>query len=260
MPAWHVVGGKQCEIFWPVLLPFVPDIKSCRSKLITKMPVFRVTYHLEASQRFLEDSVLKEDQDVVIRSADIVHGSEIGGDLHLIVLHHLESTGSYKAANSTAAVHKLTLMDGSHGVFKAQLNTSLSRAIGSWNIPVGSTLTVKRYNWIWCDDQSMVTCKAVARGILLIHDFSWKPAPSPEPCLLDLGRDAHLVMGDDVVTEVVSWDVVDYTQETSFVGWIAGMVNENDERVMVLFSDEDLMKGRFINHVDTKKKFLADMC
>lgn len=90
------------------------------------MPVLRVTHHLDASQRFLEDSVLKEDEDVIMRSADILHGDEIGGHLYLTVIHHLESMGTYKSANSTTTVHKLTLMDGSHGVVKAQLNISLS--------------------------------------------------------------------------------------------------------------------------------------
>ena len=223
------------------------------------MPVFCCNYFLDATQRFLEDSVLKgADEDAIVRSAD-AHAREIGGDLHLIMLHHLEHTGTYKAANSNTTVHKLVLTDGSYGVFKAQLNTSLSRNIRSWNVPNGSTITVKRWNWIWCDRQNELDCKVIVRGVLLIHDYSWKPAPTDGLCEMMVPCSPAIMLGDDSVSELFDWEVVDYTSEHSFVGWLDRGDKENDDTVLLLLTDDQICQGLFIRHVQTKKDFLSTM-
>jgi len=334
--------------------------------------LFTCSYYLNASKRFLEDSVLKtEDEDVVVRSADF-HAAPIGGNLHLTLLHHVESESTYKnKKESTTTVHKLVLMDGSLGVFKAQLNTSCNRNVLSWSIAKGSTITVKRWNWIWCDNQSLVDCKAITRGVLLIHDFTWIPAPTSKPCAMELAqapvyipprnqyvtrmltarkeredarqeqedtwkaasaldnsteataeekeaawkvaeaafekasasdkmaassedmvveagdnflephlddwssaRSNHVVVELDMsgevakmpviasnafVTQSFDWEVVDYTQEFSFVGWLTNDVHEDNKIAFMLLTDDEIRAGKFIKHVEAKKQYLASL-
>jgi len=95
--------------------------------------------------------VLKTDEEVNVRSSEY-HSAPVGGHLQLIVLRHNGSTATCRAANSITTVHKLVVMDSSYGVFRAQLITSLSRNINSWNITNGSTIAMKHYNWIWHDN------------------------------------------------------------------------------------------------------------
>ena len=183
------------------------------------MPVFRVTHYLDASQRFLEDSVLKDDVDVVIRGPD-ENCSEIGGDLVVVVLNHTTSNMQYRTAKSTVTVHKFTVMDGSFGVFRAQFNTCLSRNTRSWSITPGSTLIIKRWNWVWCDNPEELDCKAICRGVLLVHDYNWKPAPSSKPCALNQHGNLLIVVGDETDTLTIGVSVLEWIEDNSFIGWV----------------------------------------
>jgi len=66
--------------------------------------------------------VLKTDEEVVIGSS-VYHSAPVGGHFQLILLHCDNSTATHHAANSTTTVYKLVVMDGSYGIFRAQLNT-----------------------------------------------------------------------------------------------------------------------------------------
>jgi len=216
--------------------------------------MFNVTHHLDASSGFLEDSVLKHDHEVMARSADI-HATEIGGPITLVVLNHTCSTMNYRSAKSTISVHKFILMDGSGGVFRAQLKTSLSKATRSWAVAYGCSVMVKNWNWIWCNSLTDIPCRAVHRDILLINDYSWNPVPSPNPC--DGASDGlSYLIGDETSTKIMDAAVVDYTEETSFVGWLEHITNENDEVIYILMTQEDIELGLFINRVQARKDFV----
>jgi len=249
------IGGKVGLLGTGNVVLLVVGFSSSHCFII--MPVFRVAHCLEGSQRFLEDSVTKAEGELSVRSSDI-HASEIGGDLHVIVLSHTTSNMQCRTAKSTVTMHKLVVMDGSHGVFKVQLNTSLSRSTRAWAVTPGCTLSVKRWNWIWCDHSADIDCVTIRRGVLLIHNYSWKPAPPTGPLMLRDGAGAPVVVAsDETRTKIIDVAVIDYIEEHGCIGWMVHIINENDEQVQVLMSDDDLRDGCFVQHVEAKKKFLA---
>jgi len=63
----------------------------------------------------------------------------------------------------------------------------------------------------------MIDCKTITRSILLIHDFTWKPAMIGKPCMLDVFGKVAVVLGDEQTTGSFDWEVVDWTSEHSFV-------------------------------------------
>jgi len=214
-----------------------------------------VRHCLDASRRFLEDSVLKDDSDVVVRSPDD-HASEIGGTLNLIVLSISNGIMSYKSAKSTIAVYKLVVMDGDNGVFKAHLNTSLSKGLRNWTLKPGCTVFVKTWNWIWCDQPQDLNAPSISRGILLIHDFAWRAPPSA-PDRTPMAHPA-LVLGDESTFTPVHHSVVEHVEENSYVAWMMEIINENDHKVMVLMTNEDLRAGLFIPQKEDRVTCLAN--
>ena len=217
------------------------------SFILLIMSLLRCCYYLDASQGFLEDSVLKGEEDVVIRSANAVHPREIGGSLRLTVLHHMTSTVWYKSLSNAITVHKLVVMDGAMGIFRAQLNTSYS-GMESCSFEAGGTITVGSWDWIWCDNSDKLDCKALIRAILLINYFNWKAPPKPEDCSI----------GKNAVGIYVSWDAIDYIQEHSYVGWMACFNRDLVPRPFYkLYTKQQLREGCFIKHVKARSLFLS---
>jgi len=164
----------------------------------------------------------------------------------------------HRTVKSAVTVHKLVVVDGLHGVFKLKLNTSPSRITRTWDVAPGCTLSVKRWNWIWCDHRADIDCVAIRCGVLLVHDHSWKPAPPVGPLLLQDGAGAPaIVASDETRTKTVDVAVIDHTEERGCIGWMVHITNKNDEQVQVLVSDDDLHGGCFIQHIEAKKKFLS---
>jgi len=178
------------------------------------MPIYRVHHYYDGLPRFLEESVLKDDHEVVIRSSD-VYARPAGGPLKLIVLSHFSSTLSYKAAKTSITLHKFIVMDGSKGVFVVHMNSSLTKGLRDWTLASGCTLICNRWNWIWCKPPIELHAPAICRGVLMVHDYTWRVAPDcSDP---NWRMNPALTAGDHILTTDIKSAVLEYVREKQFV-------------------------------------------
>lgn len=211
----------------------------------------RTKYFQDASPRFLEDSMLKDDMAVVPRSPDL-HCIEIGGPLKVTVLGHACSTLNYQHLNKPVLVHRFVVMDGNNGVFKVHLNVLHSKRLDDTQIPNGSTLIINKWKWLWMELLNESWVPAISHGVLLAHDYdlrlslqdpSWGYSPS----------NSHTTC--PTATMDIDHSVIDYVGNNSHLVWM----EPNHAKVMQLMPNKGLQAGLFIPDLGDRKKFLKDV-
>jgi hypothetical protein len=135
------------------------------------MEFFLLKYFALASPRFLEDSVLRHDSSVLPRAPDLL-AEEVGGYLHATIVHKQKITKQTYGAKGY--VDRLILMDGSGGLFPAQINTGIIQMDDAF-LQKGGTIHIRHWSWIWLQRPKQV--QFIARGLLLIHEFEWSAPP-----------------------------------------------------------------------------------
>ena len=216
------------------------------------MSLVRIDYYNEASPRFVEDSCLKDDNAVIIRSPDL-HGNEVGGVLQLTVIDKSLETKSYGKTKKLINVYKFKLMDGTFAAINAQLNTGLSSTMKHNNMPLGSTIIVKKYTAIWGEipeDQ-----RSLSDGILLIHDFSWKPGPgNVDP----LPSCCASIISIDYSTVYIDPEVFEYMDESNHTAFLVAYKNEEDDSsVLKLMTANEIKQGLFIPCIKDRMDFIG---
>ena len=213
---------------------------------------YRMNHFVDASPRFLEDSMLKDDRAVVPRSPDL-HCTEIGGPLKVTVLGHACSALSYSSPFKLPSpfVHRFVVMDGSHGVFKVHLNILTSKTLNDKIIPKGSTIVINTWNWIWLEQPNSADIPATSHGVLIAHDYYFRLSLE-DPAW---GYDCSTCRGPEerTITEV-DCGAVEFVGNTSYLTWLT----PNKDRVMSIMTHRGIRKGLFIPDLGDRKKFLDD--
>ena len=94
----------------------------------------------------------------------------------------------------------------------------------------------------------------LSRGVLLINDYQWKPAPIETSACED--GTASLV-SIDFSTEYYDQKLIDFVEKDNHLAFASYYIDEeNDHRINYLMEFDDIKTGLFIPVVNNRKAFL----
>lgn len=158
-------------------------------------------------------------------------------------------------------LYKFVLMDGSHSIFKAAVNSGLSSLLKGQTLRRGTSITVTKYHWIWqrvpedSDDDELDG--KLGNGVMVIDGFTWREGPfkgDKEPTPDDVSRTSV-----DYVVNFIDPSVLDYCMKKNALMYLSEHWSQDCAMILSTMLWDEIKRGLFIPDKQARGEWVTAM-